>query len=216
MGYFRSIGGRCCDACLSDPCLGKPLTLTPSSVSCTSGAGCTFFIMVATGGAATSYACTGLPGDWTLNTSTGRAHSDNPAAGSYPLTISATNACGTASRNINMAVSGGCTCEFSGIIAPHSTVWAQEVIDDAYDVTGEFPCTQSVSITWSYSGDIEDFYLRIETPAAGTVLFSTYSLYGSTTFNVPAGTTELNIHITYNFTNSTDSAMSGSVTLACP
>jgi len=89
-------------------------------------------------------------------------------------------------------------------------------VDDTYDVTGEFPCAVTIDISWSFSGTIDNFNLNIEAPLGGASLFSTAALSGSSSFSVPGGTNELNIRVRYWFTASTESAMTGSVTMECP
>lgn len=75
-----------------------------SSTSANGTVGAAFNYTIVTSSAATSYAATGLPAGLSINTTTGVISGTPSNAGTYTITISATNATGTAISNLTITV----------------------------------------------------------------------------------------------------------------
>ena len=97
-------GGTSTAASLS----GNSITAVPFIISATSAngvSGSPFFYMIVATNSPTSFGATGLPVPLTVNTATGVISGTPSATGTFPATITATNAGGTGSQGLTITIS---------------------------------------------------------------------------------------------------------------
>jgi len=87
-----------------DPSTALPIILNPPFVL--GRASALFGTRILTRNAATSYAATGLPSGISINTTTGVVSGQAFFAGSYAVTLQATNAAGTTSKSLTLTING--------------------------------------------------------------------------------------------------------------
>jgi fibronectin type 3 domain-containing protein len=96
-------GGQHCLALLgTDPRISTPVIITPPSALAQTGV--SFQYQIVSKNVPTSYAVTGLPSGVSINSATGLISGTPSAPGTYTVTISASNASGTASQILSLTV----------------------------------------------------------------------------------------------------------------
>lgn len=196
MGRLKNLSsGGCavCNECTATPCIaGKPVILS-GGLGCTQGYSCGMTISATN--SPTSYGATGLPSGLSVNTSTGVISGTPSVSGTFNVTLSATNACGTATKAVIFVIqpSAPPPCDFLGTYSFVSAADDGECGNDTFDVTGQFPANTSVLVSWDIT-DAVAFVVK----ANGSTIYSRGCGTGtsSTTITVPAGTTTLQIIIT--------------------
>ncbi len=101
------LGCDCSDCVPDDPCAAKPVITSSFTTSCTCGDTCGYQITAT--GSPTSFGASGMPSGCSINTSTGEITISRNDYGTYPFTISATNACGTGTATLTLTIT--CTCD---------------------------------------------------------------------------------------------------------
>jgi hypothetical protein len=151
----------------------------------------------------TSFSATGLPSFLSINTSTGVISGQPSFTGYRDVTITATNACGTATATLRIEASFDedpppCDCDFTGIDtrASCATEDGGLCLDDTWDVTGQFSCYTAVQ--FSVHEPTTDCGWQFVVYANGVALLVTPCItdgdpYESGIFYVSTGTTSIRI-----------------------
>lgn len=183
--YIKGLNGGCCDDCTADnACTAKPVVGGPYTYAATAGTSM-YFSGWGTN-SPTSRAVTGtLPTGVTFN---GTAISGIPtSAGTYVVSLEATNACGTDYGTLTITVSCA-TCTLSISLDAGTGTYN-------YDSTGVFACDRSYNIAITGAGPGTDCPNRIQFKADGTTLWDSTCIGGnaSATVTIPAGTTTITV-----------------------
>jgi hypothetical protein len=193
--YVRGLGGGCCDNCdQDDPCAYKPIIFVCGSGTATVG------VFGSWSGVSSGNNLDGAT--WSMSAfdglsinSSGNISGTVPTgpAGTYYITVTATNDCGSTSCQFTLTLQecGDCLLDEEGGSTGTSTTCAEY----NYAVTGYFDCARDVYLVYSGFGF---FRLRVIADFSDILFSSDCSVDESGSSNnvtiaVPAGTTTLSV-----------------------
>lgn len=195
--YVLGLGGNCCPDCTpNDACKATPIISV-----CGSGTG-TETLFGSWAAYSSGANLTGVT--WSMSPFTGLSINSSGfitgtlpsgSAGTYSITVTATNACGSASCNFSLTVNPCPSCSLSHSGSGGTGSDFTVCVDDFYSVSPNFTCAKTLNIAFDFT--FAEASLVI-TGNLGTVYSS--GCIGptsvSTSVTVPAGTTTLHVVVT--------------------
>lgn len=223
MGYILGFGG--CDYCQkcapNAPCAAPAPVITSASTA-SGSTGSAFSYTITATNTPTSFliiAGTFIPGT-SLNTSTGVLSGTPPSgyAGTYVMTLQATNACGSGTMVLTVTITGtgggggGIDCDCVGIsIEGTSTYDPGTCFDETQTLGSALTCDTLVELAWN----VFEGTMAFEVRADGTTIYTgptiTASDSGSVLVTIPTGTTVIRFLATCG-----DEGGGPNATLECP
>jgi hypothetical protein len=207
-GIFPAFGGcaNCQNCAAPNPCSGAaPVFFTCAAQTAIVGSFTTIGTYSGQWLTGSTYSSSTAPPGFTLNTGTGFFTGTPTTAGTYSVTITATNGCGSTSCTFSCTVYDCSVCNYSGFSDGYVGQPPGVPLDDTHNCPGEFPCLQSITIDYTIA--IGESQLNVY--ANGSLIYSggCWSADGSVSFNVPAGTNTLRFIATAGCSSSPDNSM---------
>lgn len=200
-------GVRCTDGCGTNPCGGASPCPTPVITSAASYVACVgdyFYYQITATNSPSSYSASNIPAGASLNSTTGLISGTLTATTTTPMSVWASNACGSGSSLAVAITIDSPACSGVSIYGGQDPCGPLNAtcVDQTYSVSGLFSCAKSVrvmgyapsplSIAFSLYADST----LIITPSCGWPF--NYDTYVS----IPAGTTSLRVVIVGDCDNS--------------
>lgn len=203
--YIKGLGGcSYCQSCAADAPCAAPAPVITSAATASGSTGSAFSYTITGTNSPTSFSVVAgswIPGTY-LNPSTGVFFGTVPSgyAGTYTMTLAATNACGTGTKTLTVTITGTggggggggeCACGWTGSLNNSGSCYEPSEVLDEYTSTMGFSCDTVLMIEWFvYDGSV-----TYQVKANSTLIYSTGDVAadGVAFFTVPAGSWMLHL-----------------------